>query len=152
MRGKVGRGLSSGLGSILDDDTSLDRETNDLVMQIHRDNEEKERAKTQNKDAIKKVVLETYFNTDDPKDISIKLDNLISNARIGLGLGIPLSISSSKIRAGLSKLQMIGAFEHSNHYEKEFKLLKRYVNIKLGIKISIATAIIAFVWWFLFLM
>jgi hypothetical protein len=123
-----------------------------FAMQIHADNEAKKRELNKKKDEIRMFIAETNFNSDDPKDISLKLDNLISQARIGLGLGMPLFLFSAKIRTGLAKLKLVGAFELSTHYDREFQLLNRVAYSRLGIKILAIVAIVVFVYWLLFLM
>jgi hypothetical protein len=154
MLGKVSRGVSSGLGSMLNDgiDDNGGADDDKFAMQIHAENEAKERELREKKDAIKMFIADTVFNSEDPKDTSLKLDNLISQARIGLGLGMPLFLFSAKIRTGLAKLKQVGAYELSDHYEREFKLLNRVAYLRLGIKVFAAIAIVIFLWWFLFLM
>jgi hypothetical protein len=120
-----------------------------FAMKVHEDNEAKKRELREKKDSVKKIIAETIFDTDDPKDISLKLDNLISQGRIGIGLGMPLFLFSAKIRTGLTKLNLIGAYELSTHYDREFKLLKRVAFFRLAVKIIIAVAVILFLCWFL---
>jgi hypothetical protein len=125
------------------------RDDDKFAMQIHADNEAKKRQLVEKKDNVKKVIADTIFDNDDPNDISLKLDNLISQARIGLGLGMPLFLFSAKIRTGLTKLNLIGAYELSTHYEREFKLLKRVALFRLAAKIIIGVAVVLFLLWFL---
>lgn len=131
-----------GIGNDEDEDEKYERE-----VQAEIDAEERELK--EKKDRINKIIEGTIFDNDDPKDISLKLDNLISQARIGIGLGMPLYLFSAKIRTGLTKLNMIGAYEMSVHFDKEFKLLKRIVFFKLAVKILIGIAVILLLWWFI---
>jgi hypothetical protein len=134
MMGKVGRGLSGLFAGSFANSTNTNNMSDDdgLFMAMHVENE---RQKSQKIAEVKNIVANTIFDTDDLNDISVKLDNLISNARIGLGIGVPLYISAAKIRTGLVKLQYLGAFELSIHYEREYKLLKRLGTLSIIIKI-----------------
>jgi hypothetical protein len=126
MMGKVGRGVSGLFASSLANSSNSKNnqmsDNNDMFMAMHV---EKERQESQKITEVKNIVSNTIFDTDDLNDISVKLDNLISNARIGLGIGVPLFTSAAKIRTGLAKLKYLGAFELSVHFESEYRLLKR---------------------------